>query len=468
MNMFYLNKLVTSSLVLLLAGISIFFTGCQKDFLEKKPDRSSLVPHSIADYQALLDYNSFFINAPGLQETTADDFMISDAGLQTLIPIQINAYKWLDNMFAGVSSIQDWGIQFQQVFYCNTILEGIEELDDQLVNTPEYNLVKGTALFNRAFAFYNMAQLFAAPYAANTAGTMPGIPIRLSSDVNARYPRGTVQQTYDQVLKDLEAALLLLPDQVMYKSRPCKAAAFALLARVHLTMGHYERAGEFAAQTLKIKPDLLDYNLIKGNATDRLFPSAQPNGNIEVIFFKGAVNYPFPATSALANVVPPLYNSYVADDLRKLLFFRNRGNGVFTFRGNYGGTINTVLFTGLATDEMYLIHAECAARAGNISVALADLNKLLLTRFAKDKFVPYVITDQEEVLKLVLAERRKELVCRGLRWTDLRRLNQDNRFAVEISRTVEGKVYKLLPNSNRYTFPIPDDDIQAGGMEQNP
>jgi len=452
----------------LIVGVTLFFTSCQKEFLEKKPTLSSLVPHSIADYQALLDNNTLFLSAPGLQETTADDFEISDAGFQALIAIQMNAYKWTDNMFVGLISVSDWGVQYQQVFYCNTILEGIEELDGQLVNTPEYNQVKGTALFNRAFAYYNMAQLFAAPYAANTAGSMPGIPIRLVSDVNARYPRGTVQKTYDQILKDLEASLILLPENVMYKTRPCKAAALALLARVHLTMGHYQRAGELAGQTLSLRPDLLDYNQIKGSATERLFPSALPNGNAEVIYFKSAVNYAFPATSALANVVVPLYNSYTADDLRKTLFYRNRGNGVFTFRGNYGGTINTQMFTGLATDEMYLIRAECAVRTGNIAVALADLNKLLLHRFTKDKYLPYVLTDQEEILKLILAERRKELVCRGLRWTDLRRLNQDSRFAVELSRTIGGQVYKLLPNSKRYTFPIPDDEIQVGDMEQNP
>ena len=467
MNMLSLNKTVTFHIIMLLLGIVIPLSGCQKDFLEKKPNRSSLVPSTIANYQALLD-NSLFISAPGLQETTADDFTISDAGLQALEPIQINAYKWSNNMFAGLFSVPDWGIQYQQVFTCNLILEGIEKLDPQQANTAAYNQVKGSALFNRAFSFYNLVQLFAAPYTVNTAGNMPGIPIRLSSDVNARYPRGTVQQTYDQVLKDLTAALPLLPDQVFYKSRPCKAAALALFARIYLTMGDYERAGDFAAQTLKIRPDLIDYNSITGSATVRLFPAAEPNGNIEVICFKTGVSYTYPALSPLVSVVPSLYDSYNNDDLRKTLFFRNRGNGVLTFRGNYGGAINTNVFNGLATDEMYLIHAECTARLGNIDVALADLNKLLINRFVTGKFMPYTTRDQNELLRLILGERRKELVCRDLRWTDLRRLNLESSYAIELSRTVGGQVYKLPSNSSRYTFPIPDDDIQAGGIEQNP
>ena len=468
MKLYFHKKMVSSVKIMLFIAIMISAVSCQKDFLDKKPNRASLVPNKIADYQAILDDNSLFITAPGLQETTADDFEISDAALQALLPIQINAYKWADNMFAGLPSVPDWSSQYQQVFTCNLILEGIEKLDTQLETTPAYTQVKGTALFNRAFSFYNLAQLFAAPYTASTANALPGIPIRLSSDVNARYPRGTVQQTYDQVLKDLTAALPLLPDQVMYKSRPCKAAALALFARVYLAMGNYERGGDFAAQALKIRPELIDYNSITGSATARLFPAAEPNGNIEVICFRTGVNYTYPALSPLVSVVPSLYNAYDNDDLRKILFFRDRGNGVLTFRGNYGGAINTSVFNGFATDELYLIHAECAARLGNVAAALADLNKLLVNRFAREKFVPYASNDQNEVLRLILNERRKELICRGLRWTDLRRLNQDSRFAIELSRTVGGQVYKLLANANGYTFPIPDDEIQAGGITQNP
>ena len=68
-----------------------------------------------------------------------------------------------------------------------------------------------------------------------------------------------------------------------------------------------------------------------------------------------------------------------------------------------------------------------------------------------------------------LAERRKELIQRGLRWTDLRRLNLDPRFAVTIERVVQGATYQLLPNDLRYTFLIPNDEIFANGLiEQNP
>jgi len=464
---FYLVKWFSSSLSTLLILSVLILYSCQKEFLEKKPDLSRLVPKTVSDFQAICD-NEMWYSAAGVQEVSTDDFTISDAGLFASSAIVQNAYRWLPNTFAGQPFVLDWYETHMQIFYANIILEGLADITDGERDSPVYSSVKGTAFFQRAFAFYNLAQVFAAPYNPANANSKPGIPLRLLSDVNARYPRGTVQQTYDQVIIDLRTALPLLPDEVSYTSRPSKVAVYAMLARVYLAMGDYVNAELNANTALTIKHELIDYNTIKGNASDRLIPPALRNTNVEVIFYKGAIAYTFPGASALASVVPSVYNSYAADDLRKLLFFRNRGNGIFTFRGTYGGVSSAGLFTGLATDELYLIRAECAARRGNLNGALSDLNTLLVKRYTIGKFIPVVETNQEIVLRTILAERRKELICRALRWTDLRRLNIDPKFAVEFNRTVAGVEYKLPPNSNRYTFPLPDDEILIGGMEQNP
>jgi tetratricopeptide (TPR) repeat protein len=454
-------KLVNALLI-----CTLIFSACQKEFLEKKPDRAKLVPKTVADFQALLDAELFY-SAPELQEISADDFVTSDQGAAALSELIFNVYTWSDGVFLGMASLPEWNICYTQVFTANVILEGMQQIVTAERDGLEYNSVKGNALFQRAFAYYNLAQLFAAPYQSSTASTIPGIPLRPVSDVNAHYPRGTIQQTYDQIIRDLEDALILLPEQVNYKHRPSKAAAVAMLARVYLTMGNYTKAMEYADRTLKLKNELLDYSQIKGSAINRIMPGALPNGNAEVIYYKGAVYDPFPVAAALVSVVPELYQSYDKDDLRKTLFFRDRGNGVFTFRGGYGGSVNIELFTGLATDEIYLIRAECAARNGNLNLALSDLNHLLQTRWIKEKYLPYSSSDQEEVLRIVLKERRKELICRGMRWTDLRRLNLEPRFAITLTRTVKGKVYQLLPNGNRYTFPLPDYEVNTG-LAQNP
>jgi CubicO group peptidase (beta-lactamase class C family) len=94
------------------------------------------------------------------------------------------------------------------------------------------------------------------------------------------------------------------------------------------------------------------------------------------------------------------------------------------------------------------------------------LDKLLFNRFKTGTYVPKTLSGQAEALSLVLNERRKELVMRGLRWMDLKRLNAEGRN-IMVSRTINGQVVSLNPNDNRYAFPIPEDVIQLTGMPQN-
>jgi hypothetical protein len=60
-----------------------------------------------------------------------------------------------------------------------------------------------------------------------------------------------------------------------------------------------------------------------------------------------------------------------------------------------------------------------------------------------------------DALVQIITERRKELVFRGCRWTDLRRLSGDSRFAYTLTRTLLGQTYTLPPGDPRYTLQVP-------------
>jgi hypothetical protein len=60
------------------------------------------------------------------------------------------------------------------------------------------------------------------------------------------------------------------------------------------------------------------------------------------------------------------------------------------------------------------------------------------------------------------------LLFRGLRWTDLRRLQKDG-YTPVLTRVLNGTAYTLQPGDNRYTWPIPPDVISFNpSMPQNP
>jgi hypothetical protein len=121
----------------------------------------------------------------------------------------------------------------------------------------------------------------------------------------------------------------------------------------------------------------------------------------------------------------------------------------------------------LSTGELYLILAETEIRLGRIAEGLGYLNELLEKRYKAGEFQPWSGLDDSEALNLVLEERRKELAFRGLRWYDLRRLNQEPALAKTLYRTVNGIEYSLVPNSPRYVFPIPQDELELNGLEPN-
>lgn len=446
--------------------ISILFYSCRKEeeWFDVKSTKSDVVPATLKDFQALLDNSTLMnTNYPSLGMLSADNFYITYTTWQAAgNPIERNGYLWQPDIFQGSSA--DWAPHYSIIIYANVVLEGIDKLGSEGTN-PEGNAIKGSALFLRAQAFFNLAQLFAKPYDPSSAVTDPGIPLKLNSDVNAMADRGSVKDTYDQIQKDLSEALTLLPASPQYQTRPGQAAAQLLLARVLVDRKQYADAKAACDASLSISNAVIDYNTLTASAA--LPFSVYPN-NKEVIFW--AQGELFGITSAVGSrgiVDTTLYNSYAANDLRKTVFYAvpNTTGQVF-FKGHYTGS--NMPFAGLAVNETYLLRAECLARTGNTAGALADLNALLSKRWKTGTYQPLQASTPDQALQYIVTERRKEFPFTGnLRWMDLRRFNQEPAFARTLKRVLNNTTYTLLPNDKLYVMPIPDIEIKLSGIAQN-
>lgn len=436
--------------------------GCDRGFLDAKPDKSLLVPATLRDYQSILDNANDIMNrTPYLGEVASDDFILAENTIQSFQETIQNCYRWDKRIYSGISST-DWDIPYKQIFYSNVVLDGLKELDLQ-ENLKQADNIKGMALFRRAWALYHAVQLFSEGYNPNTAGTVKGLPVRLSADVNVVSQRSTLEDTYNQILADMAMAIPFLETEQEVPTRPSKTAAYAFMARVYLTMQNYNKAKLYADSTLNIYSQLLDYNTLDSTLSfpmPRLYLTS--NRHPEVIFLAMLIPNSYLGSGNNTLVDPELYTSYSSNDLRKSIFF----NKTLQYCGSYIG-MQTFQFSGLAVDEIYLIRAEANVRLGRAEEALKDLNTLLNSRWKKGYFEPVTVTNSTELLNVILTERRKELVARGTRWSDLKRINQDTRFAKTLKRKVDGKDYMLLPNDKRYVFPIPENEISVSGIEQN-
>lgn len=447
---------------ILLAGMVIMLlSACGKTFLEKKRDRSERIPVTLEDYEAILRSVFYMRSTHELGAIGADEYYVADGRLATLSnAYQRNGYVWAKEVYLG-ADVGDWTQAYFRIMYANLAIEGLERLGNT-GNGPYRNRLMGEALFHRAYNYYQLAQLFCAPYDNQTAGNMPGLPLRLETDVSMRIGRSTLRVTYDCILSDLKRAEELLPEGVPDKLFPSKPAAHALLAKLYLLMGGYKDALHHAQECLDRAGRLTDFNTLDESSR---YPFAEDFGatNPEVILYGQMIIPVILGNRFHADTV--LLDSYLESDLRKKLYFHRESDGRVTFKGTYSGGYS--FFTGLAVDEILLIRTECFARLGDVSGGLADLNRLLEHRTQRDRFEPLRIQSEEDLLDAVITERRKELVLRGVRWEDLRRLNREPSFATTLVREIDGERYELAPNDVRYTWPIPEKEIELEGMEQN-
>ncbi|SEN94073.1 Starch-binding associating with outer membrane [bacterium A37T11] len=447
----------------LIAFLSVIIQGCKMGFLDDKPSTKIVVPSTLDDLQSLLEYNIINLSAdPALNTLSADEYDFRDyAAFQSAgASYYRTAATWNKVIFDG-NQDNNWGPPYKKVFCANVVLEQLDKIIVDSLNNKRWNDIKGQALFSRSWAFFQLLQTFSPTYDISTQNQDLGIPLRLSPDVNNTLQRASLNDSYNQVITDLEQASKLLSASYD-RSKPhygSKAAAYALLSRIYLSMRQYDKAETYADICLTLYSVLNDYNT---RSTTSNAPFNYLN-NDEIIYL--SVNYGTSLTGNTAYVVnQDLLTSYSSNDLRPLLYFRiNAATGQYYFKTAYAGIGGN--FTGLATDEIYLIKAECQARNNQTGAAMNTLNTLLKNRFS-GVYTDLTANSASDALQLVLNERRKELILRGLRWSDLKRLNKEG-ANITLTRVVNGVTYTLPPNDPRYVMPIPDNEINISGIQQN-
>lgn len=442
--------------MMLLAALLFSVSSCQ-DFLDEKADAQLTVPETVADHQALLD-NLGFINTEFTSAAivSTDDYYLTDAQFNA-IPFEEKKrlYTWMPDRVAKASSLgNEWQSCYRAIYICNMVLYNLDQLKLKGTDADE---VRGQALALRAARYLDAAQVWCLAYDPNTADHTLGLPIRLDPDMDIPSVRATLKETYEQIVNDFQAAVPLLPEHQVSRSRMSRDAAYGFLARTFLYMGEYENALIQATNALAITNTLMDFWTLDLNTTYPIL-----NFNQEILFWC-ATSYE--STLMQARIDRNFYERYNDQDLRKVVFFGINDDDEVLYRGFYNNMDGPN--PAVAVDELYLIMAECEAEMGNVQDAMAYLNALLQNRWKPGTFTPYVATSRQEALAIIRKEREKEMPLRGTRWADVKRYNRDG-ANITLHRTVNGQSYELPPNDPRYAVAIPEEIIQIAGIPQNP
>jgi len=158
---------------------------------------------------------------------------------------------WNHTLAPSTSEVQNlWGAIYAAVNRVNMFLDGLEEnqstiLGDNVLTQAEYDNFRGQALALRGIAYHHLIQLYAQPFNRDPQnwGAILRITAQRSSADNDM-PRSTLEETYAQILSDLNAAEGLLPDvsgsnNAGFVTRVHKSTVIAFKTRVYLHMNQW-------------------------------------------------------------------------------------------------------------------------------------------------------------------------------------------------------------------------------------
>lgn len=264
----------------LLALLALVIAGCS-DFLETNPSTSVAdtdVFNTIAGAQAALNGSYFHMRAydsgganrwddhgiPSIQ-------MISSVSGEDII-VWGGWYGYVYNYWGETRgdifrSGQLWRFHYTLINNVNSILA---YTDDCSGSDVEKQYIKGQAHAIRGWAYFNLARLFQQTYVI--AKDMPGVPIYLepTNDQTEGKPRGTLEDTYRQVLADLTAAETML-DGFNRGSRINtfdQSVVQGVLAQVYQVMHNWSKSEEYARKLLAKYPLTTNEQYLSGFSDD--------------------------------------------------------------------------------------------------------------------------------------------------------------------------------------------------------
>ncbi|MFS4418680.1 RagB/SusD family nutrient uptake outer membrane protein [Maribacter sp. 2307ULW6-5] len=457
--------------------MTFLLIGCTREnFLEFEP-KGQVIPTKIEDFRALMDQvepdpNVNFTQGVGghhdFNILASDNYLLSEEVVTSfgISPEQINVYLFRDQITTENGEDNTWIRYYNLIYVSNVVLQGLDQITDG--SPEEIAELRADALIQRAFAYFNLVNIYSVHYDPATASTDLGVPIREGIQLEGLdLSRASVEAVYDLILSDIRGNIAALPDTQPpnLSFRPSKAGAYAFLARVLLYQGKFEEALEAVNNGLAINNSLRDLNQDQADPRDPgvlVFPLAVEDP--QLLWFKDSGGFTVVAD-------PEFYALYEETDLRKrwfadarTYFFAEIDDPVLVaHRTNDNPNVS---FT---TADLYLMRAECNARLGNIQEANEALNALREKRFETGTYVPLQLTDQAELLAFVKDEIRREKAMGTLRTFDIKRYNRFDQEKITVTRSFRGETVTMAPNSLNWAFPIAQNYINANPeIEQNP
>ena len=485
--------------IVLIIIASISLTGCNK-FLDHQPDdRTDL--DNVVKIRELVGsaYPKVFYGA--FAESMSDN--AGDKGTAERVDQNFIAWKFEDQIKSDYDTPNAyWQACYKAISAANHALDALNKLG----NPSNSRSVRGEALVARAYSHFMLVNFFAKPYNKASASTDLGIPyVTLPESVAVgEYERGTVENVYNNIEKDLIEGISLI-DNSSYTVPSFhfnKNAAYAFATRFYLFKKEYEKVIQYAdlvSKTSTIASSLRPWNTEYINYSYYVLQNAYGNSTTPSNLLLAEANSVFGSEYAGYNY--GLNSSLLAEvfgggsnPLNLQLSFRSKifgGNetvyNIPKFKSNFiKESISDnfgepyVVYTLFALEEVLFNRAEAYANLNRSSEALDELQAFLSKRInnynpnsANHKITLTKVknyypnkTEAEAIVETVLNFKRQEFIFEGMRWFDIIRLGKPI-----IHRSVAGSKDKIDltigPDDPRRVLQLPIEAIEFG-LTANP
>lgn len=387
-----------------------------------------------------------------------------------------------------------WIQHYVAVNRSNFAIENISQMSgDQIIEEVKSRLI-GEAKFLRGLAYFNLVRVYG------------GVPLVLKQTTKLdglEVPRNTLDECYEQIIKDLQDAKATLPSigelPEGYLGRATKGSAAALLAKVYLTREDYQNVVKETAEVMQMGYKLWDnyadnFDLEKENGQESIFEIQYKRNTPGVAGsnYSGFYRPPFVNINGWVGygdnpVTRNHYDCYEEGDQRRDINVRLYTKEEYpNMSSNYEFPCYVNKFLDLSPlavrsqgsennypllrySDVYLMRAE-ALNALNPSDAEAYncLNTVRRRAFGLDMNQASTIDikaglSKEEFLDVILLERRREFAFEGHRRFDLLRTHK-----LKEAMIAQNPVIGAVVEEKHYLLPIPVTEMDANKLlEQN-
>lgn len=471
------------NILITIFSLTLFF-GCD-DYLDETPDNRQTIT-SLDDVSELLvsaytDGSQFFLewrtdNVAAIFDNTQVDWMTENY-----------QYRLVQSSAQQDTPSYLWETTYNAIAHANQALEALDEIsggDDDFRKS-----LRGEALICRAYNHFILANVFSQHYNDANKGTL-GIPYITAPETSLKveYERGTLEETYQLIEKDLLEALPLISDAYytgLGKYHFTKNAANAFASRFYLFTQDFDKCIEYSNKIIGNGTIGTTYvrdmaAVFTGTSSAQIadqFNDITQAYNLFVSRKESTGDRYYFGYRTNTSVINEVIRINIQRDSDERDYFYNYGtqarsqpkyNELFRYTTATTG-FPYIVVTEFRSEEVIFNRMESYIMQNRLQEALDDYNVFATLRYTNggqlslQNVVDYFGgTEQEAMLEFILSERRKEFLNESLRWYDIKRHN------IEVTHVdVNGDTYVLEAEDLKKAIQIPQ-KATVNGIEANP